>query len=115
MLASGFAESDRVRRKLVPESVEIDAFSTVHQSLHVWSTEAKVPEQWIFEDLFPWPDAGQWRIDWNEPRNAVRILRGKSVANHVANIMRDEVNSVDFQLIKHARHVAGLRLLVKAS
>jgi hypothetical protein len=29
--------------------------------------------------------------------------------------MRDEVGSVDFQLIKHARHIAGLRFLVKAS
>jgi hypothetical protein len=65
-----------------------------------------VPEQRVFEDLLPRPDAGQRCVDENEPRDAVGILRGKSIADHVADIMRDEVGSVDFQLVKHARHVA---------
>jgi hypothetical protein len=48
-----------------------------------------VPEQGIFEDFFPRPDAGHRRIDQNKARDALGILRGKSIADHVADIMRD--------------------------
>ena len=50
----------------------------------------------------------------DEARNPLGVLRGESIANHVADIMRDEVGSVDFQMIEHARYVAGLGLFVKA-
>src|SRR5712671_1787087 len=115
MRARRFAEARRGRRKLVPEAIEIDTLSAGHQPLHVRPAEAKVPEQRVFEDLLPRSDSGQRRVDENETRDSVGILRRKSIADHVADIMRDEVGAVDFQLIKYACHIAGLRLLVKAS
>src|SRR5262245_40042515 len=108
--AGRFAESSRVRSKLIPEAVEIDALPARHQPLHVWSAEAKVPEQRVFEDLLPWPNAGQRSINENEPRDPIRILRSKRVADHVADIMGHKSGPVDFQFVKHAREVARLRL-----
>jgi hypothetical protein len=58
VLAGAFAESGGCRRKLVPESVEIDALSTGHESLHVRPTEAKVRQQRVLEDFLSRPDAG---------------------------------------------------------
>ena len=39
----------------------------------------------------------------------------KAIADHVADIVRDEIGPVDLQRVEHARHVAGLRLLVEAA
>src|ERR1700749_2319811 len=74
-----------------------------------------MPEQRILKDLLPRPDAGQRCINENEPRDSTGILRSKRVADHVADIMSNKIRSVDFQLVKNARHVAGLRLFVEAS
>jgi hypothetical protein len=115
MGAGRFAESVGVGRKLVPEAIEIDAFPAGHQPLHVWAAEAKMPEQGVFKDLVPWPDPGQRCVNENEPRDSSGILRSKRVTDHVADIMRNKIGSVDFQLVKHARHIACLRLFVEAS
>ena len=113
--ARRFAEARRGRGKLVPEAIEIDALAACHQPLHVRPAEAEVPEQRVLEDLLPRPDAWHRRIDQDEARDSLGILRGKGIADHVADIVRDEVGSVDLQCIEHAGHVAGLRLLVEAS
>ena len=47
-------------------------------------------------------------------KRSIQILRSKRIADHVADIMRHKVCLVDFQLVKHARYVARLRLLVEA-
>src|SRR5262245_61942749 len=86
VLARRFAETRRCRRELVPEPVEIDALATLDQSFHVRPAKAEMPEQRIFEDFIPWPDAGQWCIDQDEARHAAWILRRKGIPDHVADI-----------------------------
>jgi hypothetical protein len=115
VLTRGFAEARRCRRELVPEPIEVDALATFDQPFHVGPAKAEVPEQRVLEDLLPWPDAGQGGVDQNEARHAAWVLRRKRIADHVADIVRDEVNVVDAQRIEHARHVDTLCLLVKAS
>src|SRR5262249_13986226 len=85
------------------------------QPLHVRSAEAKVPEQWVFEDLLPGTNTGQRSVDENEPRDSVGMLRSKRVADHVADVMGHKTGPVDLQFVKYAREVPGLRLLVETS
>ena len=74
-----------------------------------------MPQQRVLEDLLPRPDAGQRRIDQHEARDPLRMLRREGVADHVADVVRDEVGALDLQRIEHAGDVAGLRLLVEAA
>jgi hypothetical protein len=80
--ASGLAEPAGRGRELVPDPIEIDALAPRHEPLHIRTAKAEVPEQRIFQDFFPWPNAGQRRIDENKSRGPLGILRGKSVADH---------------------------------
>ncbi len=43
------------------------------------------------------------------------MLRGKSVAHHVADVVSDEVRPVDPEPVEKARHVLALRFLVVAA
>ena len=51
----------------------------------------------------------------DKTRDALGVLRGKRVADHVADVVSDEVGALDLQLVEHARDVGGLRLLVEAA
>ena len=45
----------------------------------------------------------------------VRVLGGKRIADHVADVVRDEVGFLDLQRVHHGGDVASLRLLVVAA
>jgi len=65
----------------------------------------KMPEQQVFEDFFPWSDTGQRRVNQSKPCDVLRMLRGKRIANQVANVVGHQCRAVDFDVIKHTRRV----------
>ena len=115
MLARGLGEGRGRGGKLVPEAVEIDALAPGDQPLHVRSAKAEVPQQRVLQDFLPRADAGQRRVDEDEARHTLRMLDGKGVADHVADIVGDEIGAVDLQRVEHAGDIAGLGLLVVAA
>jgi hypothetical protein len=73
-----------------------------------------VPQQRALEHLFPGPDARQRRIHDDEAGDPLRVLRREGVADHVAEVVGDEVGLVDPQRVQDAGDVVSLRLLVVA-
>ena len=63
-------------------------------------------------DVVPRANARQWGIDQDEFRDTVRVLSCKGVANHIADVMCDEVGFVDLQCIEYDGNIFGLGLLV---
>lgn len=43
------------------------------------------------------------------------IMRGKGIADHIADIVGDEIRTLDVQLIKNMRDIGGLGFLVVAA
>jgi hypothetical protein len=58
-------------------------------------------------DLVPGPDAGKGSIHDDPFRDAIRILRRERVANHVADVVGDEIGLLDGEAVEHAGNVAG--------
>ena len=50
-----------------------------------------------------------------KPRHAVRVLGGEGVADHVADVVRDDVGLLDVKRVQHGGDIAGLGLLVVAA
>ncbi len=71
-----------------------------------------MPERRAADDLFPRPDAGERCVHDDEASHAIGILRCKRIADHVADIVGDEIGLRELQLVENARDVAGFRLLV---
>src|SRR5215831_6414881 len=95
VLACGFAEPAWSGRKFVPEAIEVDALTPGDEALHVGASEAEGPEQWVLEDLFPWPDAREWRVDERKAHDTWRIQGSEGIADHVADIVRHEIGALD--------------------
>ena len=91
MLARRLVDRLRIGRQLVVEAVEIDALAALDQPVDVRPAEIEMPQQRAFEDLVPRPDAGQRRVDHHPFGDAVGILRGERVADHVADVVGDEI------------------------
>ena len=112
MLTRGLGEAAGRRGKLVPEAVEVDALAARDEALHVGPAEPEVPQQRVLQDLLPRADPRHRSVDQNEARHPLRVLHGEGVADHVADIVRDEIGAIDLERVENARHVAGLGLLV---
>ena len=61
--------------------------------------------------LVPVADARQRRVHHDPARDAARKLRRERVADHVADVVRDEIGLLDLQMIEHAGDVERLVLL----
>lgn len=68
--------------------------------------------QRVLENLFPWAHARQRRVDDHKARNAVAVLRSEGIADHVADVVRNEGGSLDFECIEDTGDVVPLRFLV---
>src|SRR5882724_10855442 len=112
MPAGRFAKPARVRGKLVPKSIKIDALAPGDEALHVGAAESEVPKERVLEDFLPRPDARKRRVDQHEARHAIAIPRGEGIPNHVADVMGHERSALDLERIEDAGNVGGLRLLV---
>ena len=105
----------RIGRQLVPEPIEVDALASFHQPVDVGPAEIEMPQQRALQDFVPWPDAGQRRIDDDPFGDAVGILRGERIADHVADVVRHEIGLLDVELVHHHGDVDALRFLVVAA
>jgi hypothetical protein len=74
-----------------------------------------MPQRMIADDVVPRTDAGQRRVDQDELADAIGMLGGKGVADHVADVVGDEVNLVHLQRVKHSGNVLTLSLFVIAA
>lgn len=73
-----------------------------------------MPEQRVLKNFLPGTDAGHRSIDQHEAADALRMLRGKSEADHVADVMRHQIGAFDLERVEHAGDISGLGLLVEA-
>jgi hypothetical protein len=104
----GFGEPRRVGGELVPEAIEIDPLSSLHQTLHIGSAEAEVPQQRAFENVFPGADTGNGGVHHDQSRGAVGIPFGKGIGDHVADVVTDDVGLTNLQRIEDACEIFGL-------
>ena len=84
------------------------------QAVLVRTPEREVPESVILDDVVPRPDAGKRCIDQDESSHAIRVLGRERIADHVADVVRHEVDLRDLERVEHAGDVVALRLLVVA-
>jgi len=66
------------------------------------------------DDFIPRPDAGKRSIHCDPSVDAIRVLGGEGVADHVADVVGHEIDFVDLELVEDKRDVAALRFLVIA-
>src|SRR3981189_3436512 len=92
VLALRFIKPLRVLGKIVPEAVEINTLAAGNQTLHVLTTEAKVPHGRIHYDMLPGSDAGQRRIDRHPSGHALEVGGGNCVADHDADVVRHQLD-----------------------
>src|SRR6476659_2692013 len=102
-------------RQSVPEAVEIDALAACDQALDVGAAEIEMPEEGAFHDLIPISDARKGSVHGYPARDALGILGGEGIADHVADVVGHEIGLFDAEAVEHAGDVAGLGFLVIAS
>jgi hypothetical protein len=115
VLAVRLVEVLRIERELVPEPVEIDAFATGNQTLHVGATEAKLPHTRVLNNLFPGPNSRKWCINWHESSHSIGGCGGEGVANHVADVVSDKIGTCHADSVHHSSYITTLCFLVIAS
>ena len=74
-----------------------------------------MPQRVIADDVVPRTDAGQRRVDQDELADAIGMLGGKGVADHVADVVGDKVNLVHLQRVEHSGYVLALSLFLVAA
>jgi len=101
-----------IGRKLIPEPVQVDAFAALDQPLDVRAAEIEVPQSGAANDLVPRAYSGQRSIDNDPARHPRRKLCSQRIADHIADVMRDESGIRELQRVHHLRDIVGLRFLV---
>lgn len=75
----------------------------------------EVPELLAPGDLVPGSDAGKRCVHDDEALDPAGVLHGEREADHVADVVGDEVHLVELQRVEYARNVMALCLLVVAA
>ena len=101
-----------VRKKLVPEAVEIDAFASGDQPLHIRAAEAEMPQERALQYFLPRSDPRQRCVHQGEPGYPVRVLGGERVSDHIADVVGDEVHPFNPERVENASDILALCLLV---
>src|SRR4051794_39365315 len=99
----------------VPETIQIDSFSAGNETFHVRTAEAKVPQQWILQDLIPRTNARYRCVDRHEVRHAIAVDRCESKTDHVADVVSDQLDSLNLERVEYAGKIGCLVLLVEAT
>src|SRR5258707_1336452 len=99
---SFYTKALRIGGEFVPEAVEIDPLAPGDQPFFIRAPKGKMPQRVAARDLVPGPDSGQRRIQQREFGDAVGILGGEGIADHIADVMGDEVGSLNMQRIEQA-------------
>src|SRR5262245_65990336 len=71
-----------------------------------------MPQRMTADDILPWADARQRRVDQDKLADPLRMLSGESVADHVADVVGDEVDMADLQRVEDSGDVLALSLFV---
>ena len=100
-----------VSGQLVPEAIEVDALPALHQTLLVRTPEIEVPQHRAASDVVPIAYSGQRCIDHHPARDPDRILSSQRIADHIADVMCDQVCLLDVECIHDAGNVDRLVLL----
>ena len=108
VLARSFREVRRVRRKFVPEAVEVDTFPAGDEAFHIRATKPEMPQQRILQHLFPRSDARHRRIHHHQPRGAFGMRGGKGERHHVSDVVTDDVRLRDVQRVQHTGDILRL-------
>src|SRR3546814_11746098 len=66
-----------------------------HDPLHVGPAEVEVPQQGTLDDVVPIADAWEGCVDGDPPCNPLWILRRQGIADHVADVVRNEIRLLD--------------------
>src|SRR5882724_6999929 len=111
MLSRGLVDGRRVRRNLVVEAVEQDALAPGDEPLDVRSAEIEVPHLWIGSLRLPVAKARQWRVHDDPFGHPRTIKRSEGVADHVSDVVRDEIDVGDVEPVENACEIARLRNL----
>jgi hypothetical protein len=104
-----------VKGKLIPEPVEIDAFSASDEALHIRAAKAKLPHAGVLNDLLPRSDSGKRCVDGHEAGHPIRESYGESITNHISDVMGYKIGTRHSKSIHYACHIKALRLLVVPS
>src|SRR5882672_7290297 len=97
--------------QLVPKAIEVDALPALYQTLFVRAPEVEVPQHRAANDVVPIAYSGQRCIDHHPARDPVRILCSQRIADHIADVMCDQVCLLDLERIHDAGNVDRLILL----
>jgi len=71
----------------------------------------EVPEQRILQDLVPWTDARHRSVQDGEFRDASRLAGCEGVADHVSDVVGDEIDLVDLERVEYGGDVAAWAFL----
>ena len=113
MLARRLVDVLRISRQLVVKTVEVNALASGDQPLLVGAEEIEMPGVPVLDHLVPVAEPGQRGVHHHPAGDAVAVLRGERVADHVADIVGHQRDgSADAELLEHRGHVPGLALLV---
>src|SRR5947209_7541315 len=99
--------------EVIPEAIKVDPLAPGDEALHVRATEPEMPEQRALDDLFPRSDPRHRRIDQDKAPHALGVLYRKSEADHIADVVGDEINRRYSELVEDADDIASLRLFIE--
>src|SRR5260221_1834803 len=94
-----FIDPVGVSGQLVPEAIEVDTLPALHQTLLVRTPEIEVPQHRVASDVVPIAYSGQRCIDHHPARDPDRILSSQRIADHIADVMCDQVCLLDLECI----------------
>src|SRR3984957_20129682 len=108
VLASSLVNLLRIGRKLVVEPIEINPLAPGNQALLVRPAKVEVPQQWAANDIVPVAYAGKRSVDRNPAANARGVLNRQGIADHVSDVVGDEIGLLHLKGIHYPDNVDGL-------
>ncbi len=112
MLAGLLVDALRIGRQLVVEAVQEDALAALDQALLVRTVEVEMPCLGVLQLVVPVAQPRQGRVHGHPALHPLRLLGGEGVADHVADVVGDQLHPPDLQDVEQAVHPAALAGLV---
>src|SRR5215472_5016400 len=98
MIADLLVDAGRSCRQFIIKSIKQNALASGDQAFHVGSSEIEMPDFWILELLVPVTDPGKRSVHDDPSGHSRGVKRRQRVADHVADVVRDESNILNSQL-----------------
>src|SRR3984885_2804688 len=114
-VSGGFVRFPRIGRKIVPNSVEVDAFTSLHEPLCIGPVKVEVPDAGILQNFAPGINSRNWSIHHYQPFNLVWIGSSIRICHHVSDIVCYHERPVIPKSCYDCTNVPGLGLFVVAA